>query len=61
MYLPEDLWCMATITFKSQRLKNEVGAKNSDEDDEGCTRTTAKDKNKSHIPRQSGLASYTTC
>ena len=40
MYLPKALQCMATVTLRSQRLRNEDGTKDPDDKEvEKCTRT----------------------
>ena len=49
MNLPEALQCMATITLRLQRLRDEGGAKIPDgEGEEGCTHTATHDQNKSY-------------
>ena len=67
MYLPEAIWCMATVTLKSRRLRDEERAKDPDEkDDGGCTHTIhhCKRPNKSHYTeaiRASKLHNLLSC
>ena len=48
IYLPEALQCKATVTLGSQRLWDEKGAKDPNEEKEECTNTATKNWNKTY-------------
>ena len=51
MYLPEVLQCMATITLRLQRKRDEGRAKDPDGEKVGCTHTGVKDQNESYYTK----------
>ena len=57
-YLSDALHCRATVTLRSQRLKNEEGTKDPKDEDERGAYTTAKDQNESYYTEPLGLTSY---
>ena len=55
MYLPEALWCTATVTPRSKSL-SKGGAKGQEEKEDRCTHATTKDKNESYYTEAKGAS-----